>query len=154
RAEEIVAALDAVTSLDEDRILRSLLKLVLATLRTNWFQSDGTGDPMPAIALKFDPTNVPDLPRPRPMFEIFVSSPRIEGVHLRSGRVARGGIRWSDRREDFRTEVLALMKAQRVKNVVIVPAGAKGGFVVKRPPVGADREALQAEVVACYQTFI
>jgi glutamate dehydrogenase len=154
RAEEIVATLDAVTSLDQDRILRSLLALVQATLRTNWFQADATGDPRPAIALKFDPTKVPDLPRPRPMYEIFVSSPRVEGVHLRSGKVARGGIRWSDRREDFRTEVLGLMKAQRVKNVVIVPAGAKGGFVVKQPPIGADREASQAEVVACYRTFI
>ena len=124
-----------------------------ATLRTNWFQSGPAGASRPCIALKFDPAQVPDLPLPRPMFEIFVYSPRVEGVHLRASKVARGGMRWSDRREDFRTEVLDLMKAQRVKNAVIVPGGAKGGFVVKRPPVG-DRDALQAEVVACYRMFI
>ena len=146
--EEIRRQLDAVTGLDEDRILRSLLHLVCATLRTNWFQ-----DPEPAcVALKFDPTQIPDLPLPRPLYEIFVYSPRVEGVHLRAGRVARGGIRWSDRREDFRTEVLGLMKAQRVKNAVIVPTGAKGGFVVKRPP--AESPALHAELEACYRLFI
>jgi glutamate dehydrogenase len=151
---DITTALDAVTSLDEDRILRSLFTLVRATLRTNWFQTDDDRNARPAIALKLDPGNIPDVPLPRPMFEVFVYSPRVEGVHLRSGRVARGGIRWSDRREDFRTEILDLMKAQRVKNVVIVPAGAKGGFVVKGPPPASDRDALQAEVVACYRTFI
>ena len=141
------------TSLDEDRILRALLHLVLATLRTNWFQdADATGNPPPCVALKFDPSAIPDLPLPRPMFEIFVYSPRVEGVHLRAGKVARGGIRWSDRREDFRTEVLGLMKAQRVKNAVIVPAGAKGGFVVNRPP--ADAARLREEVEACYRLFI
>ncbi len=146
-------ALDAVTSLDEDRILRALLHLVLATLRTNWFQdAESTGTSVPPIALKLDPSAIPDLPLPRPLFEIFVYSPRVEGVHLRAGKVARGGIRWSDRREDFRTEVLGLMKAQRVKNAVIVPAGAKGGFVVKRPP--ADAAQLGAEVEACYRLFI
>ncbi len=146
-------ALDGVTSLDEDRILRALLNLVLATLRTNWFQdADAAGNPPLCVALKFDPAAIPDLPLPRPLFEIFVYSPRVEGVHLRAGRVARGGIRWSDRREDFRTEVLGLMKAQRVKNVVIVPAGAKGGFFVKRPP--ADPAQLRVEVEACYRLFI
>jgi glutamate dehydrogenase len=152
-ADEIRTDLDAVTSLDEDRILRALLHLVLATLRTNWFQdADAAGNPPACLALKLDPSAVPDLPLPKPMFEIFVYSPRVEGVHLRAGRVARGGIRWSDRREDFRTEVLGLMKAQRVKNAVIVPAGAKGGFVVKRPP--ADAAQLRDEVEACYRLFI
>ena len=152
-ADEIRAELDAVTSLDEDRILRALLDLVLATLRTNWFQdTDAPGDPPQCVALKLDPSAIPDLPLPRPMFEIFVYSPRVEGVHLRAGKVARGGIRWSDRREDFRTEVLGLMKAQRVKNAVIVPAGAKGGFVVKRPP--ANPGQLRDEVEACYRLFI
>jgi glutamate dehydrogenase len=145
---ELTTALDAVTSLDNDRILRALLRLVLATDRTNAY-NDKPGTP---IAFKLDPTGVPELPKPLPMFEIFVTSPRVEGVHLRSGRVARGGIRWSDRREDFRTEILGLMKAQTVKNAVIVPVGAKGGFVVKVPP--ADRDALAAEVVACYRAFI
>ena len=152
-ADEIRAELDAVTSLDEDRILRALLHLVLATLRTNWFQdADAAGNPLPCVALKLDPSAIPDLPLPRPLYEIFVYSPRVEGVHLRAGKVARGGIRWSDRREDFRTEVLGLMKAQRVKNAVIVPAGAKGGFVVKRPP--ADPAQLRDEVEACYRLFI
>ena len=147
-------ALDGVQSLDEDRILRSLLRLVLATLRTNYFQRDPSGEIKPYLSFKLDPGRIPDLPLPRPMFEIFVYSPRTEGVHLRAGKVARGGIRWSDRREDFRTEVLGLMKAQTVKNAVIVPVGAKGGFVVKRPPAGGDRAALQAEVVACYRTLM
>jgi glutamate dehydrogenase len=151
-ADEIAAALDAIASLDEDRILRALLHLVLATLRTNWFQTDEAGHPRPCVVLKFDPTQVPDLPLPRPLFELFVYSPRVEGVHLRAGRVARGGIRWSDRREDFRTEVLGLMKAQQVKNAVIVPSGAKGGFVVKQPP--AEASELRAEVQACYRLFI
>jgi glutamate dehydrogenase len=151
--EEIEAELDAVTSLDEDRILRSFMRLVLATTRTNWFQAvDEAGSPPSCLALKLDPSAVPDLPLPRPMFEIFVYSPRVEGVHLRAGKVARGGIRWSDRREDFRTEVLGLMKAQRVKNAVIVPAGAKGGFVVKLPP--SDPGQLRGEVEACYRLFI
>jgi glutamate dehydrogenase len=146
--EAITAALDGVASLDNDRILRAFLRLVLATTRTNAY-NDVPGAP---IAFKLDPTGVPELPKPLPMFEIFVASPRVEGVHLRAGRVARGGIRWSDRREDFRTEILGLMKAQTVKNAVIVPVGAKGGFVVKSPP--AERDALTAEVVACYRAFI
>ena len=149
--DEIGTLLDAVTSLDDDRILRSLLHLVLATLRTNWFQSTGT-EPPACLVLKLDPAQIPDLPLPRPMFEIWVYSPRVEGVHLRAGKVARGGLRWSDRREDFRTEVLGLMKAQKVKNAVIVPAGAKGGFVVKNPPT--DPAALRAEVEACYRLFV
>ncbi len=149
---EITEEIDAVTSLDEDRILRALLRLVLATLRTNWYQTGDDGKPRPCVVLKLDPAQVPELPLPRPMFELFVYSPRVEGVHLRAGRVARGGIRWSDRREDFRTEVLGLMKAQKVKNAVIVPSGAKGGFVVKQPP--DDAAELRAEVEACYRLFI
>jgi glutamate dehydrogenase len=145
--EEIRAALDEVQNLDEDRILRSFLAVVQATTRTNFFL------PKPWLSFKLDPRRVPGLPEPRPMFEIWVYSPRVEGVHLRGGRVARGGLRWSDRMEDFRTEVLGLMKAQMVKNVVIVPVGAKGGFVLKQPPAG-DREALMKEGVACYQTFL
>ncbi|HKT73260.1 MAG TPA: NAD-glutamate dehydrogenase [Steroidobacteraceae bacterium] len=144
---QIRTDLDAVTSLDEDRILRAYLHLVEATLRTNFYQGK------PYLALKLDPARIPDLPLPRPKFEVFVYSPRVEAVHLRMGYVARGGIRWSDRREDFRTEVLGLMKAQNVKNTLIVPAGAKGGFVAKRLPSGT-REEIQAEVIACYQTFI
>ncbi len=146
----IESALDAVASLDEDRILRSFLRVVVAILRTNHYQAG----PPPYLCFKLDPAQIPELPLPRPAFEIFVYSPRTEGIHLRGGKVARGGIRWSDRREDFRTEILGLMKAQTVKNAVIVPVGAKGGFVVKRPPSGGDRDALMAEVVACYRTLI
>ncbi|HTK15874.1 MAG TPA: NAD-glutamate dehydrogenase [Acidimicrobiia bacterium] len=151
-AAEITEEIEAVTSLDEDRILRALLRLVLATLRTNWYQRGEDGRPRPSVVLKLDPAEVPDLPLPRPMFELFVYSPRVEALHLRAGRVARGGIRWSDRREDFRTEVLGLMKAQKVKNAVIVASGAKGGFVVKQPP--EDAAALHEEVEACYRIFI
>jgi glutamate dehydrogenase len=137
-------AIDATTSLDEDRILRSFLALVQATLRTNFFS---TG---PArLAFKLDPSLVPDLPLPRPRFEIFVCSPQVEGVHLRGGKVSRGGIRWSERKEDFRTEILGLMKAQMVKNAVIVPVGAKGGFVVK-----AAANPSRDDVAACYRAFI
>jgi glutamate dehydrogenase len=149
---EIEEALDAVESLDEDRILRSFLAVIQAMVRTNYFQSGEDGQPKPYLSFKLDSAGIPDLPAPRPLFEIFVYSPRTEGIHLRGGKVARGGIRWSDRREDFRTEVLGLMKAQTVKNAVIVPVGAKGGFVVKRPP--SDREALREEVVACYRTLV
>jgi glutamate dehydrogenase len=123
-------------------------------LRTNYFQPDADGRPRPYLSFKLDPERVPDLPLPRPKYEIWVYSPRTEGVHLRGGKVARGGIRWSDRREDFRTEILGLMKAQMVKNAVIVPVGAKGGFVVKRPPASGGREALNAEVVECYKTMM
>jgi len=150
---QIRASLDSVTSLDEDRILRAYLELVQATLRTNFYRRDGAGNPLPYLSFKLDPAAIRDLPLPRPKFEIFVYSPRVEGVHLRMGYVARGGIRWSDRREDFRTEVLGLMKAQNVKNTLIVPVGAKGGFVPKRLP-GGSREEMQAEVIACYRTFI
>jgi glutamate dehydrogenase len=152
--ENIKLALDAVPSLDEDRILRSFLHLIQATLRTNFFQRGVDQRSRPYFSFKLDPSLVPDLPLPRPLFEIFVYSPRMEGVHLRGGRVARGGIRWSDRREDFRTEILGLMKAQMVKNAVIIPLGAKGGFVVKQHPSGTDRESRLAEVTACYQTLI
>jgi glutamate dehydrogenase len=152
-AAQIRASLDSVTSLDEDRILRAYLGLVLATLRTNFYRRDANGELLPYLSLKLDPAAIPELPLPRPKFEIFVYSPRVEGVHLRMGYVARGGIRWSDRREDFRTEVLGLMKAQNVKNTLIVPVGAKGGFVPKRLPSGS-RDEIQAEVIACYRTFI
>jgi len=151
---QIRSGLDAVTSLDDDRILRAYLTLVQATLRTNFYQSAAGGERKSYLSFKLDPAKIPDLPLPKPKFEIFVYSPRVEGVHLRMGEVARGGIRWSDRREDFRTEVLGLMKAQNVKNTVIVPVGAKGGFVPKRLPTAGTREEVQAEVVACYQTFI
>jgi glutamate dehydrogenase len=149
---KIEEGLDAIASLDEDRILRSFLSVILGMLRTNYFQTAEDGKPKPYLSFKLDPAGIPDLPAPRPMFEIFVYSPRTEGVHLRAGRIARGGIRWSDRREDFRTEVLGLMKAQTVKNAVIVPTGAKGGFVLKRPP--QERQALREEVVECYRILI
>ncbi|HYZ28264.1 MAG TPA: NAD-glutamate dehydrogenase [Thermoleophilaceae bacterium] len=145
RVDQIESAIDAVESLDQDQILRSFLAVVQAMLRTNWYQTGSDGRPKPYLSFKLDPQRLSWLPAPRPQFEIFVYSPRVEGVHLRGGRVARGGLRWSDRREDFRTEVLGLMKAQMVKNAVIVPVGAKGGFVVKRR--GDD-------VVDCYRTFI
>ncbi|MGI5244838.1 NAD-glutamate dehydrogenase [Dactylosporangium sp. CA-139066] len=152
QSKELVAAinadLDQVTSLDQDRILRSFLHLIQATLRTSFFQRGDGGRPKSYTAFKLDPQSIPDLPAPRPRFEIFVYSPRFEGVHLRFGAVARGGLRWSDRREDFRTEILGLVKAQMVKNAVIVPTGAKGGFVLKQN--AGDRD----EAVACYQLFI
>ena len=151
----IEAALDEVANLDEDRILRSYIGVIRATLRTNYYQHGADGAPKPYLSFKLDPKKIPELPEPRPMYEIFVYSPRVEGVHLRGGAVARGGIRWSDRREDFRTEVLGLAKAQQVKNAVIVPVGSKGGFVPKRlPAAGAGREALQEEGIACYRIFI
>ncbi|MEP9326214.1 NAD-glutamate dehydrogenase [Paraburkholderia phymatum] len=150
----IESALDEVPNLDEDRILRQFLGVINATQRTNYYRREPNGKPRPYLSFKFDPAKVPGLPEPRPMFEIWVYSPRVEGVHLRGGRVARGGLRWSDRREDFRTEVLGLMKAQMVKNVVIVPVGSKGGFVVKNPPPPTDREVWMREGVACYQTFL
>ena len=151
----IDAALDAVENLDQDRILRRFLNLVEATLRTNFYQTGGDGGPKPYLAFKIDSHAVDDLPQPRPMVEIFVYSPRLEAVHLRGGRIARGGIRWSDRPEDFRTEILGLMKAQMTKNAVIVPTGSKGGFVVKRPPpADSGRDALLEEGIACYRTMI
>jgi len=150
----ILAAFDKVASLDEDRILRAYLSVIRATLRTNYYQLAADGTVKPWVSFKLDPHAVPDLPLPRPKFEIFVYSPRVEGVHLRMGYVARGGLRWSDRREDFRTEVLGLMKAQNVKNTLIVPVGAKGGFYPKQLPAGGTREDVQKEVIASYQTFI
>ena len=150
----IEAALDEVANLDEDRILRSYIGVVRATLRTNYFQHGAGGAPKSYVSFKFDPQRIPELPEPRPKYEIFVYSPRVEGVHLRSGSVARGGIRWSDRREDFRTEVLGLAKAQQVKNAVIVPVGSKGGFVPKKLPVDGGRDAFQEEGIACYRIFI
>ncbi|TMR06981.1 NAD-glutamate dehydrogenase [Actinomadura soli] len=147
--EELQGKLDDVASLDEDRILRAYLALVQATLRTNHYRRK------PYLSMKFDPHAIPDLPEPRPTYEVFVYSPKVEGVHLRFGTVARGGLRWSDRREDFRTEILGLVKAQAVKNTVIVPAGAKGGFVGKQlPDPSADREAWQQAGIACYKDFI
>ncbi|MEU8297896.1 NAD-glutamate dehydrogenase [Micromonospora sp. NPDC048909] len=146
--ETIREQLDDVASLDQDRILRSYLTLMQATLRTSFYQRRSDGRPKSYVAFKLDPQAIPDLPAPRPKFEIFVYSPRFEGVHLRFGPVARGGLRWSDRREDFRTEVLGLVKAQMVKNTVIVPVGAKGGFVLKQKP--GDRD----EAVACYKEFV
>ena len=161
RAAQIDACTDAleilldsaVSSIDDDRILRGYMTLINATLRTNFYQKKD-GAHRDYISFKFDPAAIPDLPKPRPYREIFVYSPFVEGVHLRFGPVARGGLRWSDRREDFRTEVLGLVKAQMVKNTVIVPVGSKGGFVVKRPPVGGDRDAQLAEGIACYKRFI
>ncbi|WP_328391647.1 NAD-glutamate dehydrogenase [Nocardia sp. NBC_00416] len=151
--------IDQVVSLDADRILRAILGMILATLRTNYYVTDPDGSPRDFISVKVEPQQIAELPQPRPKYEIFVYSPRVEGVHLRFGAVARGGLRWSDRLEDFRTEILGLVKAQAVKNAVIVPVGAKGGFVVKRPPAAtgdaaADRQSRMAEGVACYRTFI
>ncbi len=144
----IAVALDKVETLDDDRILRRFINAVTCTLRTNYFQDKEW------ISFKVDSRRIDELPAPRPLVEIFVYSPRTEGIHLRGGRVARGGIRWSDRREDFRTEILGLMKTQMVKNAVIVPVGSKGGFYVKQPPAGGTREQIQAEGIACYQTLI
>ncbi|MGB0630099.1 MAG: NAD-glutamate dehydrogenase [Alphaproteobacteria bacterium] len=151
---KITAALDQVQNLDEDRILRRFLNLVESTLRTNFYQPDGDGNPKSYVSFKFDSSEIIDLPLPRPMREIFVYSPRMEGVHLRGGKVARGGIRWSDRREDFRTEILGLMKAQMPKNAVIVPVGAKGGFVLKQAPTEGGREAFLEEGIACYKILV
>lgn len=147
-------ALSDVANLDEDRILRLFLTLIRATVRTNYFQLDAHDQPKAYLSLKFNPTKIRELPLPKPMHEIFVYAPHFEGVHLRAGDVARGGIRWSDRREDFRREILGLMKAQQVKNAVIVPAGAKGGFVPKLIPADADRDTIQKEGIRCYQDFI
>ena len=144
----LATELDKVTTLDEDRILRRFINAMQCTLRTNYFQGREW------ISFKMDSRSIDELPAPRPLVEVFVYSPRMEGIHLRGGRVARGGIRWSDRREDFRTEILGLMKTQVVKNAVIVPTGSKGGFYVKQPPVGGTREQIQAEAIACYRTLI
>ena len=151
---DIEVALDSVANLSEDRVLRQILALIQATTRTNFWRRDAQGQPRSFLSFKFDSSKVPGLPAPKPMFEIFVYSTRFEGVHLRGGRVARGGLRWSDRPEDFRTEVLGLVKAQMVKNTVIVPVGSKGGFVLKRAPAASDREAFMAEGVACYKDYL
>ncbi|ARJ66485.1 NAD-glutamate dehydrogenase [Magnetospirillum sp. ME-1] len=150
----LLAGLDKVVSADDDRILRRFLNLIRSTLRTNYFQADAAGRPKAYLSFKLDSRAVDELPAPRPMVEVFVYSPRVEAIHLRGGKVARGGIRWSDRREDFRTEILGLMKAQMVKNAVIVPVGAKGGFVVKKPPTTGGREAYLAEGIECYKTLM
>ncbi|HZW60200.1 MAG TPA: NAD-glutamate dehydrogenase domain-containing protein, partial [Woeseiaceae bacterium] len=149
----IQRAISRARNLDEDRILTAFAGAISATLRTNYYQRTADGQPRDRLSIKLDPGQLREVPLPKPRFEIFVYSPRVEGVHLRAGEVARGGIRWSDRREDFRTEVLGLMKAQVVKNTVIVPTGAKGGFVPKQLPAG-DRDAVMQEVIACYRTFI
>ena len=150
----IESRLAQVASLDDDRILRQFLATVLATSRTNRWQTGPEGGRKPYLSLKLKPRKVPGVPEPKPLFEIWVYAPRFEGVHLRGGKVARGGLRWSDRREDFRTEVLGLVKAQQVKNTVIVPVGSKGGFVLKSPPPVGDRDALMAEGIACYRMFL
>ncbi|MES1943829.1 NAD-glutamate dehydrogenase [Salinisphaera sp. PC39] len=152
--DAVHAGLDRVTGLDADRVLRGAAGVIAAVLRTNYYQIGADGRPKPCVSLKLDAGRVPELPAPLPMYETFVYAPRVEGVHLRGGPVARGGLRWSDRREDFRTEVLGLMKAQTVKNAVIVPVGAKGGFVVKAPPPDADPESWRQLGVECYKTFV
>ncbi len=154
RRERIEELMGDVESLDDDRILRQFYASVVATLRTNAWQQTADGELKTYISFKFDPRNLPGVPEPKPLYEIWVYSTRVEGVHLRGGKVARGGLRWSDRREDFRTEVLGLVKAQQVKNTVIVPVGSKGGFVVKKPAPASDREAWMAEGIACYRTFL
>jgi glutamate dehydrogenase len=151
---DILAQLEHVANLDDDRIIRRFLAMIQAAVRTNYFQPDAQGQQKPYISFKVKPALIPDMPLPLPAFEIFVYSPRVEGVHLRGGKVARGGLRWSDRREDFRTEVLGLVKAQQVKNTVIVPVGAKGGFVCKKLPTTGGREAFLNEGKECYRTFI
>src|SRR5699024_4877050 len=137
--ESIEQQFDTVSSRDADRALRAFFGVVLATLRTNFYQPGADGTPKPYVSIKLDPARVPELPQPLPAFETFVYAPEVEGTHLRGGLVSRGGLRWSDRRADFRTEVLGLLKAQMVKNAVIVPVGAKGGFVVKNAPTQEDR---------------
>ncbi len=153
RVDVIIKQLDKVSNLDDDRIIRRYVDMILATIRTNFYQPTQAGDEKPYVSFKMQPEHIPDMPLPLPKYEIFVYSPRVEGVHLRGGKVARGGLRWSDRQEDFRTEVLGLVKAQQVKNTVIVPVGAKGGFVCKRS-VSGGRDAFIAEGKACYRTFI
>ena len=151
---DIELAIDQVQSLDEDRILRRYLNLIQAAVRTNYFKNSLDEQGIPYFSTKFDSSKITDIPLPIPYFEIFVYSPRVEGIHLRGGPVARGGLRWSDRREDFRTEILGLMKAQMTKNAVIVPTGAKGGFVVKKLQDCHSMEEKSKEVVSCYQILI
>ncbi|RQW23140.1 NAD-glutamate dehydrogenase [Rhodobacteraceae bacterium CH30] len=151
---ELKGMLDKVSNLDEDRILNGFLTVIMATRRTNFWQADAEGQTKSYVSFKLESAAIPFLPQPRPLFEIWVYSPRVEGVHLRGSKVARGGLRWSDRMEDFRTEVLGLVKAQMVKNSVIVPMGSKGGFVCKQLPAASEREAFMAEGIACYKLFI
>lgn len=153
-SDVIMASFEHVSSLDQDRILRLIKTLMDATLRTNAYQTQQDGTSKAVLSIKLDSQKISILPDPKPMVEIFVYSPRMEGIHLRGGRIARGGIRWSDRLEDFRTEILGLMQAQMVKNAVIVPVGAKGGFVLKKPPLDGGRDALQKEGIACYQMLV
>ncbi|MBS7696813.1 MULTISPECIES: NAD-glutamate dehydrogenase [unclassified Chelatococcus] len=150
----VEALLQGVASLDDDRILRRFVNLVDAAIRTNFFQVDKDGNPRRTIAIKYACARVDGLPMPKPLYEIFVHSPRVDGVHMRFGKVARGGLRWSDRAQDFRTEVLGLVKAQQVKNAVIVPVGAKGGFLPKRLPAPGDRQAFMAEGAEAYRIFV
>jgi glutamate dehydrogenase len=152
--KEILAEIEKVSSLDEDRILRRYLDVLHATLRTNYFQLDVEHQPKNYISFKLNSQAIPELPLPLPAYEVFVYSPRFEAVHLRTSKVSRGGIRWSDRREDFRTEILGLMKAQKVKNAVIVPSGAKGGFVPKCLPLDGTRDEITAEAIDCYKNFM
>ena len=152
--KDILLALDEVDNLNDDRILRRYAELIQATLRTNYFQRKEDDQIKPYFSFKFSPTDITDIPEPRPLYEIFVYSSRVEGVHLRGGKVSRGGLRWSDRQEDYRTEVLGLVKAQNVKNAVIVPNGAKGCFVAKRASNLQGRDAFMKEGIACYQLFI
>ena len=152
--QDILAALEEVVNLGQDRIIRQFVRVVKATLRTNFFQLNENGALKPYFSFKLKPSDIPDVPQPVPLYEIFVYSPRVEGVHLRGGKVARGGLRWSDRHEDFRTEVLGLVKAQQVKNAVIVPVGAKGGFVARQVHDGMSRSDIQNEGIACYRLFI
>src|SRR4029077_9586574 len=153
-AARLEEELQKVESLDEDRILRRFINAVQSATRTNFYQTDKDGQPKPLISVKFESGKITDLPLPRPLYEIFVYSPRVEGVHMRFGKVARGGIRWSDRPQDFRAEILGLVKEQQVKNAVIVPVGAKGGFVPKLMPKNPTREQFQAEGIATYKLFI
>ena len=151
---EVIEALQAVESLDADRVLRRLAALIRAITRTNYYQVGADGGPKPYISFKLASGLLEDLPAPKPFREIFVAAPNVEGVHLRMGPIARGGIRWSDRRDDFRTEVLGLVKAQNVKNAVIVPVGSKGGFYPKQLPRGGSADAVRAEAVRAYRTFL
>lgn len=152
--EKLNQGLESVTNLDHDRIIRRFKDVIKAMLRTNYYQKTANGESKSYVSFKLNPSLIPDMPKPIPMAEIFVYAPEVEGVHLRGSKVSRGGIRWSDRREDFRTEVLGLMKAQQVKNAVIVPLGAKGGFYPKKLPFSEGRDAVQAEAIRCYKIYI
>ena len=152
--EQVLEAVNKVPSADEDRIVRAMLAVIDAMLRTNFFQRDAAGNSPAHIAFKLESRRVPVLPNPKPLYEIYVYAPEVEGVHLRFGKIARGGIRWSDRAEDFRSEILGLGKAQQVKNAVIVPVGAKGGFYPKRIPPGAPRNVVQDAGIRAYRLFI